>query len=49
LNNEIHHLTKLLAGSDLVVEACISIKPKEGIDLKAVEDVLKKIKWDWKF
>ncbi|MDP3028715.1 MAG: DUF499 domain-containing protein [Deltaproteobacteria bacterium] len=49
LSDEIHHLTKLLAGSDLVVEACISIKPKEGIDLKAVEEVLKKIKGDWKF
>ena len=49
LGGEIHHLTKLLAGSDLVVEACISIKLKEGIDLKAVEEVLKKIKGDWKF
>ena len=49
LSDEIHHLTKLLAGSDLVVEACISIKPKGDIDLKAVEEILKKIKGDWKF
>ncbi len=49
LSDELYHLTKLLAGCDPVVEACISIKPKEGIDLKAVEEVLKKIKNDWKF
>lgn len=42
-------MTKLLAGTDPVIEACISIKPKEGIDLEAVEEVLKKIKGDWKF
>ncbi|MBI5583653.1 MAG: ATP-binding protein [Deltaproteobacteria bacterium] len=49
LSDEIHQITKLLAGSDPVIEACISIKPKEGIDLKAVEKILKKIKGDWKF
>lgn len=49
LSDEIHHLTKLLAGTDPVIEACVSIKPKEGVDLSAVEEVLKRIKEGWKF
>jgi hypothetical protein len=49
LGEEISKLTKVLAGSDPVVEACISIKPKKGMDLKEAEELLKKIKSEWKF
>jgi hypothetical protein len=49
LSDEIHHITKLLAGCDPVIEACISIKPKPGMDTKEIDEVLKKIKKEWKF
>lgn len=49
LGYEISHITKLLAGCEPVVEACISIKPKPGMDMKEIDEVLKKIKKEWKF
>jgi len=49
LSDEIHHITKLLAGCDPVIEASISIKPKPGMDTKEIDEVLKKIKKEWKF
>jgi len=49
LSDEIHHITKLLAGCDPVIEACISIKPKPGMDTKEIDEALKKIKKEWKF
>lgn len=49
LGDEIHQITKLLAGCDPVIEACISIKPKPGMDTKEIDDVLNKIKKEWKF
>jgi predicted hydrolase (HD superfamily) len=49
LGDEIHNITKLLAGCDPLVEACISIEPKKDMDVKAVDDLLKKIKKEWKF
>jgi hypothetical protein len=49
LSDEIHHITKLLAGCDPVIEACISIKPKPGMDTKEIDEVLKKIKKEWTF
>jgi hypothetical protein len=49
LGEEIAHLTKLLAGYDPVVETCISIKDKGDVDVKAVEESLRKIKKEWKF
>lgn len=49
LGDEIHNITKLLAGCDPVIEACISIKPKPSMDTKEIDAVLKKIKKEWKF
>ncbi|MGD0231693.1 MAG: hypothetical protein ABSC19_15295 [Syntrophorhabdales bacterium] len=49
LGEEIARLTKLLAGGDPVVEACITVKDKGDIDVKGVEECLRKIKKDWKF
>jgi len=49
LSDEIHHITKLLAGCDPVVETCISIKPKPGMDMKEIDEVLRRIKKEWKF
>lgn len=49
LSDEIHYITKLLAGCDPVIEACISIKPKPGMDTKEIDEALKKIKKEWKF
>ena len=49
LSDEIHQITKLLAGCDPVIEACISIKPKKDMDMKEIDEILKKIKKEWKF
>ncbi|HOG11154.1 MAG TPA: hypothetical protein PLF58_11515 [Smithella sp.] len=49
LGDQIHNITKLLAGCDPVVEACISIKPKPGKDTKEINEALQKIKKEWKF
>jgi len=49
LSDEIHNITKLLAGCDPVIEACISIKPKPGMSTEEIDEALKKIKKEWKF
>jgi hypothetical protein len=49
LAEEMPDLSKALVGCDLVVEARISIKPKPDADLSNAEEILARIKKEWRF
>jgi len=49
LAEEMPDLAKSLVGCDLVVEARISIKPKPDADLATAEEILARIKKEWRF
>ena len=49
LAEEMPDLAKALVGCDLVVEARISIKPKPDADLASAEEILARIKKEWRF
>jgi hypothetical protein len=49
LAEEMPDLAKALVGCDLVVEARISIKPKPDADLATAEEILARIKKEWRF
>ena len=49
LADEVADLSKSLAGCDLIVEARISIKPQPDVDLAEAEEILTRIKKEWRF
>ena len=49
LAEEMPDLSKTLVGCDLVVEARISIKVKQDADLASAEEILARIKKEWRF
>ena len=49
LAEEMPDLSKALVGCDLVVEAHISIKAKPDADLASAEEILARIKKEWRF
>ena len=48
LADDVATLSKSMAGCDVQFEVAVSIKPKPGMDLKAANDVLGKIKDGWR-
>ena len=48
LADDVSTLTKSLAGCDVQFEVAVSVKTKAGMDLKAANDLLGKIKDGWK-
>ena len=48
LADDVARLSKSLAGCDVQFEVAVSVKTKPGVDLKAANEVLGKIKDGWK-
>ena len=48
LADDVATLTKSLAGCDVQFEVAVSVKTKSGMDLKAANEVLGKVKEGWK-
>jgi len=49
LGEEIGQIAKQLAGADLQMEVCLSVKDESGKDLETINSLLEQIKKDWKF